>query len=313
MNRYRMHREIPADWHDAETIPVTDAVAFLLEHCADGIDDNGDRLESFGYEPETGRHRGYRRYRQFYIRHSLSGDYVGSFVERSNCAVLVEDIAPSILYEMAFGYGATAAGFEILLDEDGEFAGADSDGQTEWPASEFVELVEALDAMEAYPSLDEDAWSEMEREALDGAWEECRRDLERYAIDNMIDTLAEHAPDIGPDAWHECPAGWEPDPEGLIARYLDGDNAPNWDVLQRFESVEGTQAYVDADELARAIIEWAIEDGFPIYRPAPWATPGHPDFDLPASVGKRASLYNREVAEIRNEALRVGSTWDMAP
>lgn len=298
-----MHREIPDDWHDAETIPVTDAVAFLLEHCADSIFGNGDRLESLGYEPDTLRHRGYRRYRQFYIRYSLSGDYVGSFVERSNCAVLIEDVAPSILYEMGFSYGATAAGFEILLDDEGEFASADSDGQTEWPASEFIELVEALDAMEDYPALDESLWSEMEREALDEAWAKCRRDLERYAIDKVVDS--------GMDWIPECPSGWEADPEGLIARYLDGDNVPDWDVLQRFESVEGTQAYVDADELARAIIEWAIEDGFPIYRPAPWATPGHPDFDLPASVGKRASLYNREVAEIRNEALRVGSTWDV--
>lgn len=293
----RYYTTIPEKWEDSETVNALEATRWLLETFPESVTlQPHDRLEFVpAAEPRYTGDSDIVRYARIWIdRHTLSSDYVGSFVDRANLVSLMDE-CPDIVEEWHLDYGGTVGGWEFELDESGDWVEG-----AEWDGDQFRILVESLDSLESYPILDEQVWTELEQEALGEAWEEAWKSIEReYPLDRIASRC---------DWVEEPPAGYVWNVDAMIEHAQSG--AVDWDILQRFETVEGTQAYVDADELARAMLEWAIKDEREIYKPADWLDPTHPDFHLPGSVGRRAALHNSKVAEIRTEALRCGSNWD---
>lgn len=121
----------------------------------------------------------------------LSGDYVGDSVTESNRRVFLEEYGsiPGV-YEFSEGYGARgvlltpwALAWVIegdpVMDYGIDTRPVSQYGPEYW-RSRIKTLRDVLARLEDYPALDEEAWSEVEREREDEAWDSwARADLER--------------------------------------------------------------------------------------------------------------------------------------
>ena len=266
---------VPTRWYDdGATIQRATLLSFLIENFPDH------------WIADT---TSYSSVRGYYIPLSLSSDYVGSFVERSNCKELLEEIP--FLSELSWGYGGSAAGVYLPFDEP---------GTEPVDATDALRLFELLEGLESYPVVNEDGWSELEWEAISEAWGEAWDDVDRY-IDDQWEKVTGDYP----------PRDMELDVDAMIAHYREAEKWEDWDLRDSLTSVEGTQVYVDPDAIAKIIVEWCVEDDPTAFlKVAGFLDAASPFYRTPSAHGSRVAYFNSQIEELRTESLRVGSTFD---
>lgn len=157
------------------------------------------------------------------LPYTVSGDYIGSRVETSNCRALLESY-PETVWERCEGYGSSMAliwlrDMVAVLSEAHEHHG----------------LVDDLISLQSYPVLDECSMSELEMQDMLEAWE-CwgQSDLMREIAGMVID-------DDDDDR----------DYSDLVPIELGSLDGAAWD----YGHSEGCGWYFDIERLARHVVD----------------------------------------------------------